>query len=111
MKKRLKSIIEALQSKKAFVLLDEILRGTNSDDKRTGTIEVVKKIHKLGGLGIIATHDLEVCNVSRQLDGVANKRFEVEITNDQLTFDYKLLDGVCENKSATFLMEKMGVIN
>lgn len=109
--KRLKEIIEALDKKTGFVLLDEILRGTNSDDKRVGTIEVVRKIHKLDGIGIIATHDLEVCNVSNELSGVTNKRFEVAIKEDELEFNYKLLDGVCENKSATFLMRKMGVIH
>lgn len=109
--KRLKEIMDALDSKQCFVLLDEILRGTNSDDKRTGTIEVIRKMVAKNAIGAIATHDLEVCNTTEEYpETLINKRFEVEIVDDELSFDYKLRDGICQNKSATFLMEKMGVI-
>ena len=59
--KRLKQIMDELEHQPAFVLLDEILRGTNSDDKRNGTIEVIKKVIAKKALGAIATHDIEVC--------------------------------------------------
>jgi len=109
--KRLKQIMDALQQQPAFVLLDEILRGTNSDDKRNGTIEVIKKIIGKNAVGAIATHDIEVCLTTNLYPNVlTNKCFEVEIRQDELHFDYKLNDGVCKNKSATFLMQKMGVI-
>jgi DNA mismatch repair ATPase MutS len=109
--KRLKQIMEALEETPAFVLLDEILRGTNSDDKRNGTIEVVKKVIAKKAIGAIATHDIEVCLTTNDYPNVlTNKCFEVEIHNDELHFDYKLRDGICQNRSATFLMKKMGVI-
>lgn len=109
--KRLKQIMDELQENPAFVLLDEILRGTNSDDKRNGTIEVVKKVIAKKAIGAIATHDIEVCLTTNEYpDILTNKCFEVEISNDELHFDYKLRDGICKNKSATFLMKKMGVI-
>lgn len=109
--RRLKEIMEQLEEGRCFVLLDEILRGTNSDDKRSGTIEVVKKVIIRNALGAIATHDLEVCNTTTEFpDKLTNKCFEVEIVNDELYFDYRLREGVCKNKSATFLMKKMGVI-
>jgi hypothetical protein len=109
--KRLKQIMDELEKNPAFVLLDEILRGTNSDDKRNGTIEVVKKVIAKNAIGAIATHDIEVCLTTDQYpDVLINKCFEVEIHNDELNFDYKLRDGICKNKSATFLMKKMGVI-
>lgn len=109
--KRLKQIMDELESQPAFVLLDEILRGTNSDDKRNGTIEVVKKAIGKNAIGAIATHDIEVCLTTNDYPNVlTNKCFEVEIINDELHFDYKLRDGICKNKSATFLMKKMGVI-
>jgi hypothetical protein len=109
--KRLKEIMDALDDHKSFVLLDEILRGTNSDDKRTGTIEVIKKMISKGAIGAIATHDLEVCLTTEEYPEIlANKCFEVEIINNDLHFDYKLRDGVCQNKSATFLMRKMKII-
>lgn len=109
--KRLKLLMDTLDNQSCFVLLDEILRGTNSDDKRNGTIEVIRKIVSQKGIGIIATHDLEVCNTTDEYPNqLSNKCFEVEIINDDLVFDYKLRAGVCKNKSATFLMKKMGVI-
>lgn len=109
--KRLKQIMDALDEKPAFVLLDEILRGTNSDDKRSGTIEVVKKVISKSAIGAIATHDIEVCLTTNEFPKIlTNKCFEVEILDDELHFDYKLRDGICKNKSATFLMKKMGVI-
>ncbi|MBF4494270.1 DNA mismatch repair protein [Flavobacterium sp. JLP] len=109
--KRLKQIMDALEDRPAFVLLDEILRGTNSDDKRNGTIEVVKKIIAKNAIGAIATHDIEVCLTTNEYpDILTNQCFEVEIKNNDLHFDYKLRNGICKNKSATFLMQKMGVI-
>ena len=109
--KRLKQIMDELEKGAAFVLLDEILRGTNSDDKRNGTIEVIKKVIAKKAIGAIATHDIEVCLTTNEYpDQLANKCFEVEIVNNDLFFDYTLRDGICKNKSATFLMKKMGVI-
>jgi len=109
--KRLREIMDALQGERAFVLLDEILRGTNSDDKRTGTIKVVKRMIGLNAIGAIATHDIEVCNTAEEYpEDLINRCFEVQIVDNELYFDYRLRDGICRNKSATFIMEKMGVV-
>lgn len=109
--KRLREIMDALQGETAFVLLDEILRGTNSDDKRTGTIKVVKRMIGLNAIGAIATHDIEVCNTAYEYpEKLINRCFEVQIVDNELYFDYQLRDGICRNKSATFIMEKMGVV-
>lgn len=109
--KRLKYIMDELKDKRAFVLLDEILKGTNSDDKHSGTIGVIKKMLNLRAVGAIATHDIEVCALAEQYpDKLVNRCFEAQIINNELYFDYQLRDGICKNKSATFLMEKMGVI-
>jgi Ca2+/Na+ antiporter len=109
--KRLKQIMDRAGEHVSFVLLDEILRGTNSDDKRTGTMEVIKKLVAKRAIGVIATHDLKVCSIADSYpEQLVNKCFEVEIANNELVFDYKLKDGICRNKSATFLMKKMQVI-
>jgi DNA mismatch repair ATPase MutS len=109
--KRLKQIMDGLEVGPAFVLLDEILRGTNSDDKRNGTIEVLKKVIAKKAIGAIATHDIEVCLTTNDYPEIlTNQCFEVEIQNDDLHFDYKLREGICQNKSATFLMKKMEII-
>jgi DNA mismatch repair ATPase MutS len=109
--KRLKQIMVHTATGPSFILLDEILRGTNSDDKRHGTIDVIKKLLSKNVIGTIATHDLEVCLTTDEYPTkLTNKCFEVEIIDDELYFDYKLREGICKNKSATFLMKKMGVI-
>lgn len=109
--KRLKFIMDQLDDEVCFVLLDEILRGTNSDDKRSGTIGVIEKVIRKNAIGAIATHDLEVClTTDLYPELLINKCFEVEIINNDLEFDYKLRNGICKNKSATFLMKKMEII-
>ncbi len=109
--KRLKQMMDELDHQKCFVLLDEILKGTNSDDKRLGTVKVVEKMVGKNAIGAIATHDLEVCNItSTYPENLSNHCFEVEIINNELVFDYKLRSGICKNKSATFLMHKMEII-
>lgn len=110
--KRLHQIIQhLLAGNTTFVILDEILRGTNSNDKRNGTIGLIKKLAKEKAFGIIATHDVVVAELIKEYPGyIANKAFESQIINDELLFDYKLKDGVCTTLSASYLMKKMGVI-
>lgn len=109
--KRLKLIIDNLNNGPAFVLLDEILRGTNSDDKQNGTIGIVEQMVRLNAIGMIATHDLEVCETTNAHPAyLSNKCFEVEIRDNDLFFDYKLRNGICQNKSATFIMKKYQII-
>ena len=110
--KRLKRIITALENNhKTFVILDEILRGTNSNDKRAGTIGLIKNLMAHKAVGIIATHDLVIGDMEAQYPNyLQNKCFEVELSDNGLNFDYKLHDGVAQHKSAAFLMEKMGIV-
>lgn len=109
--KRLRQIMDAVEQGSCFVLLDEILRGTNSDDKRSGTIGVLRKLLTHNAIGFLATHDLEVCQLTNEFPAqLKNMRFEVQIKNDALVFDYRLLEGICTSKSASFLMKKMGII-
>jgi DNA mismatch repair ATPase MutS len=111
--KRLHSIIEHLYSdRKTFIILDEILRGTNSHDKHNGTVGLIRKLATYKACGIIATHDLTIADMSAQYNGyMGNKCFESTIINDELLFDYKLKDGVCSKLNASFLMKRMGIID
>jgi DNA mismatch repair ATPase MutS len=110
--KRLHQVIEQLEKgHKTFVILDEILRGTNSNDKHNGTVGLIRKMVGAHACGIIATHDLTVSRLAEEYPShVSNKCFESRIINDELLFDYKLGDGVCSTLSASFLMKKMGII-
>lgn len=109
--KRLKDLIDKLENNQhLFVILDEVLRGTNSADKQKGSMALITQLIKLSSSGMIATHDLTLGNLAKEFpDNVTNKRFEVEIANNELVFDYKLKDGVSQNLNATFLMKKMGI--
>lgn len=109
--KRLKELIDYLESgQKLFVILDEVLRGTNSADKQKGSMALITQLINLSSSGMIATHDLALGGLAEKFPGnVTNKRFEVEIDNNELVFDYKLKEGISENLNATFLMKKMGI--
>ncbi|MCI5082763.1 MAG: hypothetical protein MRY78_13790 [Saprospiraceae bacterium] len=109
--KRLKFIIEAVeQGANIFFLLDEILKGTNSRDRHTGSKALIKQLIEHKGAGIIATHDLELGDLEAQYGGaIENLRIEVEIEDGQLHFDYKLKKGVSESFNATILMQQMGI--
>jgi len=94
-----------------FVIVDEMLRGTNSRDKHTGSVGLIKQLVGLGAVGIVATHDVQLGELKNVYPNkIENKCFEVEIKEEQLEFDYILRDGVSQNLNATFLMEKMGII-
>jgi len=109
--KRLQMIVQRLRAgEELFVLLDEILKGTNSHDKEEGSKSLLKQLVKLNAVGIIATHDLSLGNLSQDYKGIIqNQCFEVDIINDQLSFDYKLRSGVAQNMNASFLLRKMGI--
>lgn len=110
--KRLQQIVERLRSgEKLFVILDEILRGTNSVDKQTGSLALVRQLVEAGAAGIIATHDLALGQLAEKLPGqISNYRFEATIAGDELTFTYRLQPGIAQNMNACFLMKKMGII-
>ena len=110
--KRLHELIDILdKGERRFIILDEILKGTNSKDKATGSKKFMEKLLKLNAAGIIATHDLSLCELgSTYPELILNQCFEVETIDDKLVFDYKLRNGVCQNMNATFLMTKMGII-
>lgn len=109
--KRLQRIIDELKSgNELFIILDEILKGTNSKDKQTGSKALLKQLVEHDAAGIIATHDVSLGELEKEYPkNILNRRFEVEIENDQLVFDYKLKEGISQNLNATFLMKKMGI--
>ena len=110
--KCLQHIIESLnQPIPALVLLDEVMRGTNSKDKHDGTALLIKKILNFHCLTLIATHDTELGSLAESYpDAVGNFCFESGLTDDGLTFDFIMHKGVAQTKNATYLMQKMGII-
>lgn len=109
---RLQSIMEELRSgKPMLILLDEILKGTNSTDKQLGSRELLKQLKDLKPLVVLATHDIALGDLQQAYpQQVANACFEGKISDNNLTFDYTLHEGVAQKANATFLMRKMGII-
>jgi len=109
--RRLHSIItEAENNPRVFLLLDEILRGTNSNDRFTGSVALIKQLTGYGTVAMVATHDLKLAELSEDLPGkIDNYHFDVKISGEELFFDYKLTPGICTSLNASILMKKMGI--
>ena len=110
--KRLRSIIEAVSDpdQQVFFLLDEILKGTNSRDRHTGSRALIRQLIRDRGAGIIATHDLELAALEAEPGSrIENFAMEVQVEEGELVFDYKLHPGVCTSFNATALMARMGI--
>ena len=108
---RLKFIVDEIEKEPYFIILDEILKGTNSTDKAIGSRKFVEKLVAGDATGIIATHDLSLCEIVDELDEVKNYFFDAEIINDELHFDYTLKKGICQNMNASFLLKKMKIVD
>lgn len=106
---RIKEIIEAAKTKgNQCFLIDEIFRGTNSADRIIGSMSVVKALKACGSIGAITTHDMELCQLSKE-NGVTNYHFEEHYTNDTIQFDYKLRKGQSTTTNAKYLMKMVGI--
>lgn len=94
-----------------LVMLDEPLRGTNTNDKQKGTRSIAEKLLRMSAIGLIATHDTVLCNLEESSEGtIKNYHFESQVLNGQLVFDYKLKPGCSVSNNATLLMEQLGIV-
>lgn len=107
---RLKYIVEAIKTDNYFIILDEILKGTNSTDKAIGSRKFIEKLVASHATGIIATHDLSLCEIEKYLEPVKNYYFDAQIINNELYFDYTFKKGICQNMNASFLLKKMEIV-
>lgn len=111
--KRLRQLQQmVLTGENILFILDEILKGTNSEDKSLGSKLFLNKIISLGGTGLIATHDTTLGRLEEEYpEVIINKCIEVEIDGEIIHFDYKLRDGIASKKNAVLLMKQMGIIS
>ena len=109
--KKLKAIIDKVNAgEKVFILLDEILRGTNSLDRHTGSAALIKQLIQHKATAVIATHDLGLADIINTFpENILNFHFDVQVNNEELYFDYKLKTGVCTSLNASILMKKIGI--
>lgn len=109
--KKLKTIIEKVNAgEKVFILLDEILRGTNSLDRHAGSEALIKQLIQHKATAIIATHDLALASLEKNYPKqLRNYHFDVQVSGEELFFDYELKPGICTSMNASILMKKIGI--
>ncbi len=108
---RLKMVVDLAQGERPLLfLLDEILQGTNSHDRRVGAEGVIRKLVDDGAIGLVTTHDLALTEIVESLNGRAkNCHFEDQLVNGKMTFDYKIRPGVVQKSNALELMRLLGL--
>lgn len=107
---RIKTLIDRAERGEAlFFLLDEILKGTNTEDRIAGSEALIRQILETKALGIISTHDIELAELERRVDPVRNYSFHSEVLDQTINFDYKIKEGACPSFNAHKLMELMGI--
>ena len=109
---RLKQLVEMAEGEeRVFIILDEILKGTNSHDKLNGSRLFLKRLLNLPVSGLIATHDLALGELNASYpDNFRNICFEIENTPDGIAYDYLLRPGISQNMNASILLEQLGLI-
>ncbi len=109
---RLRFIMDAIENgENIFIILDEILKGTNSKDKEIGSARFLQKLKRLNARGIIATHDLSLCDLANNDSTFRNMCFDSIIEGENLSFDYRINEGVCKNMNASFLLKQMKLVD
>jgi hypothetical protein len=108
---RLKALVELAEGEMPLVfLIDEILHGTNSNDRRIGAEAVVDQLLKLGAVGLVTTHDLALTKLETGHGArIANVHFQDALDGDKLVFDYQVRKGVVEKSNALDLMRGIGL--
>ncbi len=107
---RLKQLMDLARGERPLLfLLDEILNGTNSHDRRIGAEAVVRELAARGAIGLVTTHDLSLTELGRSLAGAENAHFEDQVVGGRVAFDYRLRPGVVERSNALALMRAVGL--
>jgi len=107
---RIEKMLKLIESShNVFFLLDEMFKGTNSQDRHKGGFSFINQISDLKTSGIIATHDIELAKLSGNEMLVTNYSFNSEIKNNSMIFSYELEPGICSDFNASVLMEKSGI--
>ena len=109
---RLRQVADLAKGQRPLLfLLDEVLSGTNSHDRRIGAQSIVEGLLKRGAIGLITTHDLALAEIGKQLGAIAiNVHFEDHLENGEMRFDYKMRPGVVERSNALELMRAVGLL-
>lgn len=105
---RLKQLVQYVKSNHCtLIILDEILKGTNSKDKLKGSVMFLRELAKYNMATVVATHDLELAKLEEDDNCIySNYRFEIELS-EEITYSYKIQEGVAQNLNASYLLENI----
>ncbi|HWL00160.1 MAG TPA: hypothetical protein VNQ55_09440, partial [Parapedobacter sp.] len=108
---RIESVLRSVRTQPdTFFLIDEMLRGTNSKDKYLGSKAIIKQLIADGGVGMVATHDLQLAKLAEEYpDKLANFHFDIQVQEGEMLFDYKLKPGECTIFNASLLLKNIGI--
>ena len=107
---RIKILIEAAKNgEKVFFLLDEIFKGTNSRDRHEGAKVLINQLVNNGAMGLVSTHDLELCDLEKTRNWIKNYNFQEYYEDNKIKFDYKLREGRSKTQNAIHLMKLAGI--
>jgi hypothetical protein len=108
--KRLRQVVDLSSTQPALFLLDEVLQGTNSHDRRVGTEGVLRTLVRNGAIGLVTTHDLALTSLEQVFpEHVRNAHFQERFEDDRLSFDYCLRLGVVTTSNGIELMKSIGL--
>jgi hypothetical protein len=108
--KRIREVIDLASARPALFLLDEILQGTNSQDRRVGTEGILRTLIRHRAIGLVTTHDLALTSLEAVFpDRVCNVHFQEKFEDDRLSFDYRLRPGVVTTSNGIELMRSIGL--
>ena len=107
---RLRKLFDLAGGCPLLFLLDELLQGTNSNDRRIGAEGVLRAFLNRGAFGLVTTHDLALAEIGTSLEGhLQNVHFQEDFENGRISFDYKLRDGVVTKSNGLALMRSIGL--
>ena len=107
---RLKSVVDLADKELPLLfLLDEILQGTNSHDRRIGAEAVIRSLVDRNAIGMVTTHDLALTEIGTSIPGTENVHFADTLKDGEMTFDYNLRPGVVKKSNAIELMRLVGL--
>jgi len=90
-------------------LIDEIFRGTNNRERLLGSRAFIQALLKEQGVGLVATHDLELAHLAEQYSQIHNYHFRDDVADGKLVFDYKIRAGACPTTNALKIMRMEGL--